>query len=150
MQMTKLNQAQEDLLRQAAKADDGAIDAGGVAKATIRAFIRRGMMISIPLAEGGSRLLITEAGRAEIGAPVAAATPPPAKPAAKGKIGAVIELLRRPEGASIEAMMKATGWQAHSVRGAMSGAIKKERGLAVRSEKTDGRRIYRIMEGVGA
>lgn len=150
MQMTKLSEAQEDLLGQAAKAHDGAIDAGSIAKPTIAALIRHGMMISIPQAEGGSRFLITEAGRAAIGAPVVATTPPPAKPEAKGKIGAVIELLRRPEGASIEAMMKATGWQAHSVRGAMSGSIKKERGLAVTSERTDAGRIYRITEGAGA
>ena len=41
-------------------------------------------------------------------------------------------------------MMAATGWQAHSVRGAISGAIKKKLGLDVRSEKTEGGRVYRI------
>ena len=145
--MTNLNEAQRELLSQAAQSNDGAIDAGGVAKPTIRALISGGLMISIPRDEGGSRLVITEAGRAAIGTPVAAVTPLAAKPEAKGKIGAVIELLRRREGASIEAMMKATGWQAHSVRGAMSGAIKKERGLAVTSDKSEAGRIYRIVEG---
>ncbi len=41
-------------------------------------------------------------------------------------------------------MTAATGWQAHSVRGAMSGAIKKKLGLTILSEKSEGRRIYRI------
>lgn len=147
--MTKLNTAQRDRLGEAAKADDGAIDAEGVAKPTITSLIRHGMIVSVPQPECPSRLMITEAGRIAVGVP-AIAPSPPAKPEAKGKIGTVIELLRRPQGASVEAMMKATGWQAHSVRGAMSGAIKKERGLAVTSEKTDAGRIYRIVEGADA
>jgi hypothetical protein len=51
-------------------------------------------------------------------------------------------LLTRSEGASIAEMVEATGWQQHSVRGAMAGALKK-RGLAVTSVKTDGVRRYR-------
>nr|TFG55530.1 MAG: DUF3489 domain-containing protein [Hyphomicrobiales bacterium] len=47
-------------------------------------------------------------------------------------------------GATIADLTSATEWQAHSVRGAMSGAIKKKRGLPVTSEKTDGARTYRI------
>ena len=62
----------------------------------------------------------------------------------RGKIGALLALLRRPEGATIEAMMAATGWQAHSVRGAISGSIKKALELDVASEKIDGVRVYRI------
>jgi hypothetical protein len=57
----------------------------------------------------------------------------------------VVDLLRRADGASIEEMMKATGWQAHSVRGVISGALKKKRGLAIISEKSKaGDRRYRI------
>jgi hypothetical protein len=55
-------------------------------------------------------------------------------------------MLRSNKGATIEALSKATGWQAHSVRGAMSGAIKKKRGLGVTSEKVDGVRTYRISD----
>lgn len=62
-----------------------------------------------------------------------------------GKLGKVVELLRRPEGATVEAMSAATGWQVHSVRGAMSGALKKKRGLNILSEKTEAGRIYRIL-----
>ena len=68
----------------------------------------------------------------------------------KGKIGALVELLRRADGASIADMMAATGWQAHSVRGAMSGSIKKALGLEIVSTKTDDRRVYRIVEGESA
>ncbi len=57
----------------------------------------------------------------------------------------LIDLLKRKTGASIDEIVEATGWQAHSVRGAISGALKKKLGLAVSSEKTDGRgRVYRI------
>jgi hypothetical protein len=58
----------------------------------------------------------------------------------------MIGLLRRPDGASIEEMAKATGWQSHSVRGVMSGALKKL-GFTIASEKVEGRgRIYRIAD----
>ena len=63
---------------------------------------------------------------------------------AKSKIAKVIEMLRRPSGASIKAIMSATGWQSHSVRGAISGAIKKKLGLKVASETRNGARFYRI------
>ncbi len=67
----------------------------------------------------------------------------PAK-VATGKIAILVDLLRKPDGASIDAMMAATGWQAHSVRGAISGSIKKTLGIAVISGKVDGVRTYRI------
>lgn len=50
-------------------------------------------------------------------------------------------LLSREGGATIAEMVEATGWQQHSVRGAMAGALKK-RGLVISSEKTDGVRHY--------
>jgi len=56
----------------------------------------------------------------------------------------LIALLERPEGASIAELMKATGWQAHSVRGVMSGALKKRLGLTITSENGDGGRVYCI------
>jgi hypothetical protein len=63
---------------------------------------------------------------------------------AKGKLASVIGMLRRPKGATIAELCKSTGWQAHSVRGAMSGGIKKKLGLKITSEKSDGVRTYRI------
>nr|WP_281719413.1 DUF3489 domain-containing protein [Nitrosomonas nitrosa] len=69
----------------------------------------------------------------------------PAKPArADSKQAKLIELLRRPEGATLAQLVKALGWQAHTVRGAMSGALKKKLGLTIVSEKSDGARVYRI------
>jgi hypothetical protein len=57
----------------------------------------------------------------------------------------VLELLRRPEGATLREIMDATGWQAHSVRGFISGGLGKKMGLAVESLKTpEGARAYRI------
>jgi hypothetical protein len=57
----------------------------------------------------------------------------------------LIAMLERPEGATIEQIVAATGWQPHTVRGAFSGALKKRLGLTVNSEKVDGcGRVYRI------
>jgi Protein of unknown function (DUF3489) len=54
-------------------------------------------------------------------------------------------MLRASEGASIEEIVAATGWQPHTVRGAIAGSLKKKLGLEVSSEKVEGRgRIYRI------
>jgi hypothetical protein len=61
------------------------------------------------------------------------------------KQATLIAMLRAPEGATIEEVMAATGWQSHTVRGAMAGALKKKLGLEVTSEKVEGRgRIYRL------
>jgi len=56
----------------------------------------------------------------------------------------VIEMLRRPEGATIPEIVEATDWQAHTIRGAMAGSLKKKLGLTITSEKDDQRgRVYR-------
>ena len=62
----------------------------------------------------------------------------------KSKLSTVISMLRSAKGATIEELSKATGWQGHSVRGAISGAIKKKLALTVTSAKNDGVRTYRI------
>ncbi len=90
--------------------------------------------------------------------------PPTRKPAKKARRGAasekvngrarrgtkqaiLIEMLRRPKGATIQQMTTKTGWQPHSVRGAISGTLKKKLGLAVTSETVEGRgRVYRIVQ----
>jgi len=59
-------------------------------------------------------------------------------------------LLQRGKGASIEEMMKATGWQPHSVRGFMSGTLVKRKGLKIESDKTEGERRYHIVEAEAA
>ena len=75
------------------------------------------------------------------------ATAQDATPTARegSKKAIVLGLLRRPEGATLDDIMSATGWLAHSVRGFISGAITKKMGLAVASTKReDGQRVYQI------
>ncbi len=61
------------------------------------------------------------------------------------KQAVLIELLKRPEGATLAQMTEATNWQVHTIRGAMAGALKKKLGLDITSEKQTGSdRIYRI------
>src|SRR5262249_15818731 len=60
----------------------------------------------------------------------------------------LVDLLSRRQGATVGEVVKATGWQPHSVRGAISGGLKKNLGLHVTSEKVEGRgRVYRVIAG---
>jgi len=68
-----------------------------------------------------------------------------AKPRSGTKQTQLIALLETPTGASLDEIVIATGWQAHTVRGAISGTLKKKLGLVVVSENVEGRgRVYRI------
>lgn len=71
--------------------------------------------------------------------PTEQADPPAAKP--ESKTGRMVSFLQRPEGATLEEMVAATGWQPHTTRAALTGLRKK--GHAITSEKIDGVRRYR-------
>jgi hypothetical protein len=65
---------------------------------------------------------------------------------ADSKQAQVVAMLRHPKGATIEALAKATGWQRHSVRGLIAGALKKRLGLKVKTPHSGaGQRVYRIV-----
>lgn len=119
----------------------------------------------------GVTLVATDAGLAAIGiepedanpAPAGATDAPTEEPAPDAPTGPeaapkartpregtnqakLIEMLRRPDGATIEEIAAATRWQPHTIRGAFAGALKNKLGLEVTSEKVDGRgRCYRIV-----
>ena len=87
----------------------------------------------------------------------ALAAKPAQKPAGNAKTNSanpdskqsrVVAMLRAPAGATIAGMMKATGWQKHSVRGFLAGVVRKRLKLKLTSEKVDGNRVYQIA-GVG-
>jgi hypothetical protein len=155
--MTKLTRAQTEILTAIAASQDGAMDAPAGTKDSVKTLIKRGLLISLSRPDLPNQLSITDAGRTAIGgepdqANAGAVPPPEVTPATsvtsqpKGKIAILVSLLEQPAGATIDAMMSATGWQAHSVRGAISGSIKKNLGRLVSTEKTDAGRIYRIAE----
>ena len=59
----------------------------------------------------------------------------------------VIAMLQSPAGATIAAMMQATGWQQHSVRGFLAGVVRKRLKLKLGSKKVNGTRVYRVASG---
>jgi hypothetical protein len=75
----------------------------------------------------------------------------PAKPRnSESKQAHVLSMLRSPTGATIAAMMQATGWQQHSVRGFLAGVVRKRLTLELTSKKVDGTRVYQIAGGADA
>ncbi|SLN76352.1 DUF3489 domain-containing protein [Roseisalinus antarcticus] len=145
---------------------------GAAAKKVITMMIGRGWLeeVDADLRKGepfwretgdghGTTLVVTDAGLLAIGVePVviktmsairthAAQTPAPELPTPRSgtKQAMLIAMLQAPAGATMVAIMAATGWQAHTIRGAMSGVLGKKLGLVVASAKEEGSaRVYRI------
>ncbi len=153
--MTKLTDTQLTVLTAASGREDGSILplpknlTGGAATKVVDALIRKGFAERI--AEGGPAgdgvPKITREGLAAINADPDEEPKAPRKAREGTKQAVLIDMLRRDEGATIGQSVEATGWQRHTVRGAISGALKKKLGLAVISEKIEGgERVYRIIE----
>jgi Protein of unknown function (DUF3489) len=66
---------------------------------------------------------------------------------ATSKQAQVLALLRGPDGATIASVMRSTGWQPHTVRGFLAAVVRKKLGLRLESDKVDGERVYRIVDG---
>jgi hypothetical protein len=130
----------------------------------VDANLRRGEPLWRETGDGhGTTLVVTDAGLLAIGIEPATAhriaadhkragdTTPTNQPIVRAgtKQAMLIALLQAPDGATMDTIMTATGWQAHSARGFMSGALGKKLGLIVTSEKEgDGARVYRISPGM--
>lgn len=127
----------------------------------VDANLRRGEPVWRETGDGhGVTLIATDMGLAAIGiepndapteGPVPdthtehAAAPQTRIPREGTKQATLIAILRAPDGATIAEIMAATGWQSHTVRGAMAGALKKKLGLEVTSEKVEIRgRVYKL------
>ena len=158
----KLTNTQSAVLTAASARTDGAIlplpshlRGGAIAK-VCDALNAKGLAVAI--GEGGEeRLVISAVGRQALGLPIqlpASAKSEPNAIEGKGrkqrtgtKQAQLIAMLKTPEGASVEEIVTAFGWQAPTVRGAIAGALKKKLGLQVGSEAVEGRgRVYRIAE----
>lgn len=74
----------------------------------------------------------------------ASETTPPAPKGPAGKLGIIVDLMRRPQGATVTQIGEATGWLPHSVRGAMAGSLKRKHKLTIVGEPGEGGRVYRI------
>lgn len=170
--MTKLTDTQAIILS-AASQRDGHIALplpdslrGGAAAKVIGAMLAKGFLeeVEADMRNGepvwretgdghGVTLVATDTGLAAIGIepdsaevkPTEDAAPKTRAPREGTKQATLIAMLRAPGGATIAEIMAATGWQSHTVRGAMSGALKKKLGLEVTSEKVEDQgRVYKI------
>ena len=158
----KFTDTQRQVLECAIAHPDGAViwfpeqlKAGAIAKVT-QALLHKGL---IAVVEG--RSIVTDAGYAALGQakqPTADAhqaldksatsvqhEPRQVRSRHSSKQATVIEMLKRPEGATIDQICAATSWQSHTVRGTFANTIKKKLGLNLTSVKADaGERVYRV------
>lgn len=158
---TKLTDTQTAILKAAAGRPDGKIEPlpatlrGGARAKVIDGLLARGLVTG---ADGHH--LLSDAGYTAVGKPcqvpkgvqkldapnALTKREPITRTLRPGtKLAAIIDAMRHPCGATIAQMMAYTGWQAHTVRGAISGMVRKRVGFEVVTEKgADGQRAYRI------
>jgi len=159
--IAKLTATQTAILEAATDRTDGNLEPlpptlrGGARAKVIEGLIAKGLVTGTP-----GQYLLTDVGYAAVGKqrPVASevqnldttdalqkleSTPRSIRPGTK--LAGLIDALRQPSGATVNQIIAATQWQAHTVRGAISGMVRKKLGYNVVSEKmADGDRIYRI------
>jgi hypothetical protein len=168
--MSKLTDTQMIVLSRASQKDDrialplpGRLR-GGAASKVVGALTRKGLLeeVDADIRKGdpvwrktgdghATTLVITDAGLEAIGIKSDAPRPDPAQLRPKTRAGTkqamLIEMLKASDGATNSEIVTALDWQSHTVRGAMSGALKKRLGLAVTSEKVEDRgRVYHLAD----
>lgn len=148
MTTIQLTGTQRAVLSYAAAHADGRLDwfpesvKGAARQRVLDALAKRGL---VSCADDGCR--VTDRGYKSLGLqrPRPQATGAAERLRAGTKQAMVLAMLRRPEGATVAQISEATGWQAHTVRGTLAGALKKKLGLNVVSEKSATfARVYRI------
>lgn len=158
---SKLTDTQTAIIKAAAGRPDGNIEPlPPTLRGSARNKVIAGLLARCLAADADGHILLTDAGYAAVGK---------RSPAPKGvqkmdspdalqkleatsrtirpgtKLAAIIEAMRNPGGATVAQMMAGTGWQAHTVRGAISGMVRKRLGYEVVTEKgADGQLAYRI------
>lgn len=163
--MTKLSPTQEGILKAAAK-NPGAdirecmtdLKSPAIREKVLQSMLNH-KLVEEADQDGGVIYVISDAGFEAIGGkrkaektkaekPKKEARKPKEKEAGEPKVTkqqVLIDLLKRKEGATVKQMMEATGWQRHSLHGAMSGGLKKKLGLKIKSSKEDGgETVYKI------
>lgn len=159
-QRITLSNTQYEVLEHAIDHSDGQIDwfpvnvKGGARHKVIQGLLNKALITQ----DGNDDWCVTAEGYVALGrdkpapaalhpAPEVEADVATGKPRTRenSKQATVIQMLQRPEGATITQICSATGWQAHTVRGTFAGAFKKKLGLNLTSDKPDGgERTYRI------
>jgi len=165
MTQIQLSDAQSAILSAACARDDGAVFPvttslkGGAVGNVCKSLLKRELIEEIeatdlntvwrydeergPITLRATPLACTVLGIGDASEPTAPA-PEPVHRRSGTKQEALIEMLRAEGGASIDEIVAATNWAPHSIRGAISGALKKKLGLTITSERVDGRgRVYR-------
>jgi hypothetical protein len=117
---------------------------GGARQKVLDGLARRDL-----IAAEGDAWRVTSAGYEALGqtppeTPAAAPAAKPRRAREDSKQATVIRMLQRPEGATLDQLVEATGWQKHTVRGCLAGALKKKLGMTLTSAKeSGGDRVYR-------